>query len=39
MAAAEQKLKAMRNLAAPGTSVHLGMPDTRSAAGRVSADQ
>jgi hypothetical protein len=35
--AAEQKLAAMRQLAAKHTTVHLGMPDFRPAAGRSSA--
>ncbi|WP_031030903.1 hypothetical protein [Streptomyces sp. NRRL WC-3725] len=37
LAAAEQKLAAMRDLAARHTTVHLGMPDFCTAAGRLSA--
>jgi integrase len=37
MAAAAQKLEAMRALDSRGTAVHLGMPDIRPAAGRASA--
>ncbi|MFI0218799.1 hypothetical protein [Streptomyces lydicus] len=37
--AAEQKLTAMRDLAARHTTVHLGMPDFRSSAGRFDAEQ
>lgn len=36
MAAAAQKLKAMRALSVHGTAVHLGMPDIRTATGRSS---
>ncbi|MFB7532073.1 hypothetical protein ACFC0C_28365 [Streptomyces sp. NPDC056178] len=39
LAAAEQKLTAMRDLAARHTTVHLGMPDFRSSAGRLDAEQ
>ncbi|QCX82648.1 Phage integrase family protein (plasmid) [Streptomyces sp. YIM 121038] len=35
LAAAEQKLAAMRDLAARHTTVHLGMPDFRTSAGRL----
>ncbi|MFF9638716.1 hypothetical protein ACF1D2_29570 [Streptomyces bacillaris] len=35
LAAAEQKLAAMRDLAAKHTTVHLGMPDFRTTAGRL----
>ncbi|MFD5881300.1 hypothetical protein [Streptomyces yangpuensis] len=35
LAAAEQKLAAMRDLAARHTTVHLGMPDFRTCAGRL----
>ncbi|MFD5574955.1 hypothetical protein [Streptomyces cadmiisoli] len=35
LAAAEQKLAAMRDLAAWQTTVHLGMPDFRTSAGRL----
>ncbi|MER5398153.1 hypothetical protein [Streptomyces sp. NPDC002599] len=35
LAAAEQKLAAMRDVAARHTTVHLGMPDFRSSAGRL----
>ncbi|MFE3638684.1 hypothetical protein [Streptomyces sp. NPDC059168] len=38
LAAAEQKLTAMRDLATRHTTVHLGMPDFRSSAG-VDAEQ
>ncbi|WP_433859739.1 hypothetical protein [Streptomyces kronopolitis] len=34
LAAAEQKLAAMRDLAARHTTVHLGMPDFRTTVGR-----
>jgi hypothetical protein len=34
MAAAAQKLKTMRGLTARSTTLHLGMPDVRHAAGR-----
>ncbi|MGI5290822.1 tyrosine-type recombinase/integrase [Nonomuraea polychroma] len=37
LAAAEQKLEAMRRLAATHTTVHLGMPDFRSSVGRTRA--
>jgi len=36
MAAAGQKLEAMRELTARSTAVHLGMPDVRSVSGRSS---
>ena len=36
LAAAAQKLAAMRQLTARSTTVHLGMPDVRSATGRSS---
>jgi hypothetical protein len=39
LAAAAQKLASMRDLVTRGGTVHLGMPDMRSAAGRTSADQ
>ncbi|MFF3420843.1 hypothetical protein ACFYW9_40310 [Streptomyces sp. NPDC002698] len=35
LAAAEQKLAAMRDVAARHTTVHLGMSDFRSSAGRL----
>ena len=38
LAAAEQKLVAMRDLITRNAAVHLGMPDMRSAAGRASTD-
>lgn len=38
MAAAAQKLKAMRERAAKPSTVHLGMPDFRRDAGRTSAE-
>ena len=38
LAAAGQKLTAMRQLAARHTTVHLGMPDFRPDAGRSSPD-
>jgi hypothetical protein len=38
IAAAGQKLTAMRQLAAKHTAVHLGMPDFRPSAGRSSPD-
>jgi hypothetical protein len=38
IAAAGQKLEAMRDLTARSTTVHLGMPDVRPAAGRCSPD-
>ena len=38
LAAAEQKLVAMRDLVTRNAAVHLGMPDMRSAAGRASTD-
>jgi hypothetical protein len=38
LAAAAQKLEAMRDLNARRTSIHLGMPDVRSSAGRCSPD-
>jgi hypothetical protein len=39
IAAAAQKLASMRDPVTRGGTVHLGMPDMRSAAGRASADQ
>jgi hypothetical protein len=36
MAAAAQKLEAMRGLTTRRTSIHLGMPDVRPSAGRCS---
>ena len=36
MAAATQKLEAMRAMTIPKTSIHLGMPDFHSALGRTS---
>ncbi|MCZ7412942.1 MULTISPECIES: hypothetical protein [unclassified Streptomyces] len=39
LAAAEQKLTAMRAFATQHTTVHLGMPDFRSSAGRLDAEQ
>jgi hypothetical protein len=39
IAAAAQKLASMRDLVTRGGTVHLGMPDMRSAAGRASTDQ
>jgi hypothetical protein len=38
LAAAAQKLEAMRDLPAKRTSIHLGMPDVRPAAGRYSPE-
>ncbi|MFE4592522.1 hypothetical protein [Streptomyces laurentii] len=38
MAAAAQKLEAMRERAAQPSTVHLGMPDIRRDAGRSSSD-
>jgi hypothetical protein len=38
LAAAEQKLAAMRDLVTRDAAVHLGMPGMRSAAGRASTD-
>jgi hypothetical protein len=38
LAAAEQKLAAMRDVAERHTTVHLGMPDFRAAAGRATPD-
>ncbi|MFB7668902.1 hypothetical protein ACFC1R_34125 [Kitasatospora sp. NPDC056138] len=35
LSVAEQKLAAMRDLAARHTTVHLGMPDFRTGAGRL----
>jgi hypothetical protein len=37
MAAAAQKLEAMRDRAAQPSTVHLGMPDFRTSAGRLTA--
>ena len=39
LAAAAQKLAAMRQLTARSTTVHLGMPDVRSATGRSSPEE
>ena len=39
LAAAAQKLAAMRELTARSTTVHLGMPDVRSATGRSSPEE
>ncbi|GGK28535.1 hypothetical protein GCM10011583_70660 [Streptomyces camponoticapitis] len=39
LAAAEQKLTAMRDLAARHTTVHLGMPDFRGAVARIDPEQ
>ena len=38
LAAAEQKLASMRDVAARHTTVHLGMPDFRSSTGRSGMD-
>ncbi|MEV7090746.1 hypothetical protein AB0O07_33630 [Streptomyces sp. NPDC093085] len=38
LAAAEQKLTVMRDLAARHTTVHLGMPDFRGSAGRLDTE-
>ncbi|MFF4866650.1 hypothetical protein ACFY3J_34090 [Streptomyces sp. NPDC001231] len=38
LAAAEQKLTAMRDVSARHTTVHLGMPDFRTSAGRLTSD-
>ncbi|MER7048417.1 hypothetical protein [Streptomyces jumonjinensis] len=38
LAAAEQKLTAMRDVSARHTAVHLGMPDFRTSAGRLTSD-
>jgi hypothetical protein len=38
LAAAAQKLNAMRDLTTKRTSIHLGMPDVRPTAGRCSPD-
>ncbi|WP_327724317.1 hypothetical protein [Streptomyces europaeiscabiei] len=38
LAAAEQKLAAMRDLATRHTTVHLGMPDFRTTAGRLTPE-
>jgi hypothetical protein len=38
MAAAAQKLEAMRKAATRGTTIVLGMPEVRSATGRASRD-
>jgi hypothetical protein len=38
LAAAAQKLEAMRGLTTRRTSIHLGMPDVRPSAGRCSPD-
>ncbi|MGV9560497.1 hypothetical protein [Streptomyces sp. NPDC003522] len=39
LAAAEQKLAAMRDLAARHTTVHLGMPDLRGVVARLDSEQ
>ena len=39
LAAAAQKLEAMRGLTAPNATVHLGMPDVRRATGRSTPRQ
>ena len=39
LAAAEQKLAAMRDLAARHTTVHLGMPDFRGVVARIDPEQ
>ncbi|MEV7381873.1 hypothetical protein [Streptomyces lydicus] len=39
LAAAEQKLAAMRDLATRHTTVHLGMPDFRSVVARIDPEQ
>ncbi|OLZ65485.1 hypothetical protein AVW11_16975 [Streptomyces amritsarensis] len=39
LAAAEQKLAAMRDLATRNTTVHLGMPDLRSVVARIDSEQ
>ncbi|MFD6226027.1 hypothetical protein ACFWFZ_04000 [Streptomyces sp. NPDC060232] len=39
LAAAEQKLAAMRDLAVRHTTVHLGMPDLRDVVARVDSEQ
>ncbi|GAA3352901.1 hypothetical protein GCM10017744_003860 [Streptomyces antimycoticus] len=39
LAAAEQKLAAMRDLAARHTTVHLGMPDLRGVVARIDSEQ
>ncbi|SOD67393.1 Phage integrase family protein [Streptomyces zhaozhouensis] len=39
LAAAEQKLAAMRDLAARDTTVHLGMPDLRGVVARIDSEQ
>ncbi|MFD3809230.1 hypothetical protein ACFWSF_39595 [Streptomyces sp. NPDC058611] len=38
LAAAAQKLEAMRNRAAQPSTVHLGMPDIRSSVGRITPE-
>ena len=38
MAAAAQKLEAMRERAAQPSTVHLGMPDIRSSVGRITPE-
>ncbi|MFI6582759.1 hypothetical protein [Embleya sp. NPDC050493] len=38
LAAAEQKLTAMRDVSARHTTVHLGMPDFRTSARRLTSD-
>ncbi|WP_206061117.1 recombinase [Nonomuraea basaltis] len=38
IAAADQKLEAMQRMAATHTTVHLGMPDFRSSAGRTAPE-
>jgi hypothetical protein len=39
LAAAEQKLTAMRDMSARHTTVHLGMPDFRTAVARIAPEQ
>ncbi|MFB6775553.1 hypothetical protein [Streptomyces sp. NPDC056337] len=39
LAAAEQKLAAMRDLAARDTAIHLGMPDLRGVVARIDSEQ
>ncbi|MGA5564339.1 hypothetical protein ACPCUV_24685 [Streptomyces platensis] len=39
LAAAEQKLAAMRDVATRHTTVHLGMPDFRSVVARIDSEQ
>ncbi|MEU0821347.1 hypothetical protein [Streptomyces mirabilis] len=38
LAAAEHQLTAMRDVSARHTTVHLGMPDFRTSAGRLTSD-